>query len=1263
MGALSPAAARLLVCGCAVLSIAYSALTSKSLHQVDPALAQRKAAAAVRVRRPIRAGFWTRPLTHTLCCDATQTRQATPSLRSFSKFADAGIDVFEDNGNSTELRINEKYANVPLTDTVLIVIISDRKDGIIPTISSILMTSTQPVDVVLIGRYVINEEVKTHFGNRINMFTSLSVQDVTSDLQKAGHKPIWTWPDWHTSINNPAWRNKNTLHVGPWDNLHTHAHELNHVRFYLPHLSIFKNKQYFYFLDDDLLIRKDLSVLAIQTLSELGKDKGLVGPCNIWMWNSDCFHFEFQSQKDYILEMPSLYGDRQVCQTQSESHCVPENYWDFVRGQMPATGKEQHAWNFGFSLFALENWRSLDLTAKYEKVMKESYRLHVFPETSLTFGLGVAYIAFAGAVECWNEDNVHVRDGFGFIELDRFEQTFGKDFLETTVDVMHFTGPDKPWVPESRIEPWAVKPWLDMMKKEKMSLPPQLPENPTENLFTVLASEFTGVEYIMSKLDQHPEVCASGEMDKPETGFPVDSLHPEGLGWFPACSTKKGCTFAFVNQSLVELLSEMTADGSTPQRCAKAHDKSNDPLGYHLHRLCNFAKQMSNVYDGELLARLWVGAFVSENKDLLGCGCNRGTKAKGLKVLPEWVTFDTVKSTLPPLNLNASKVHGSKIIRLKRRNLWARYKSMMIAIQTGSYHVSSPAEKKTQLEALESAGNLTLDIDHLDWHMQHMQRMDQAGDTWARDRASEILWLEYEDCIEDTVSCFGRIYNFVGVDVSRMSKSKEDLYAAMMSTYDNVDDSMDYVTNAVEIREKMALHGWDRFISNERHHPIQLLLYNDNEMLVDTRRYLGINATIYGTDGAGKFPGAISMLHQMSPEAMVVLGDLSSSWVSFPLGGHNITITALANFRSSFDAITKGYPGAVVASSETQCCASSLSHVSPGDLVDANKKRSGRSCVPGEPGCEWKDESKAIAWQSMMQNLAKERSGEANGRDFLDAGLMAGKAGDLLSLLEMADIQKTEDDRAVLADILYRNPGMLVLDSEERLFGESALALGHDDSESCLAATSASTAVERRLGEGDSKLNTLFMRRPRGHGCRSSESESISVPTYPAWDGDGIQVTSVLNHINRVIAVEDIVVLREDYRQAGNGLDYRQGPEIPYIFDDSGVWTSRLIRDRTDNSTFHQRLLHSEKLTMRAHNLLLSEGMDSPRWPVLKRSIRTGGIPFWSWYGDFKICNHHNHKEESIPVFTTCARVDCKHAYPVSLFGRNIVGARTPILN
>lgn len=97
------------------------------------------------------------------------------------------------------------------TENVLVVIISNRRDGIIPTIASILMTTSLPVDVVLIGEHEINEQVGAHFGDRINQFVSLSVDDITEDLIAQDYTPIWKWDDWHTSINNPSWRNENTI--------------------------------------------------------------------------------------------------------------------------------------------------------------------------------------------------------------------------------------------------------------------------------------------------------------------------------------------------------------------------------------------------------------------------------------------------------------------------------------------------------------------------------------------------------------------------------------------------------------------------------------------------------------------------------------------------------------------------------------------------------------------------------------------------------------------------------------------------------------------------------------------------------------------------------------------------------------------------------------------------------------------------------------------------------------------------------------------
>lgn len=63
--------------------------------------------------------------------------------------------------------------------------------------------------------------------------------------------------------------------------------------------------------------------------------------------------------------------------------------------------------------------------------MRINYRLHEVPETSLVFGLGIPYLAFAEAVKCWDENILKVRDGFGFIDWDRYEKSFGDDFFSS----------------------------------------------------------------------------------------------------------------------------------------------------------------------------------------------------------------------------------------------------------------------------------------------------------------------------------------------------------------------------------------------------------------------------------------------------------------------------------------------------------------------------------------------------------------------------------------------------------------------------------------------------------------------------------------------------------------------------------------------------------------------------------------------------------------------------------------------------------------
>ena len=55
----------------------------------------------------------------------------------------------------------------------------------------------------------------------------------------------------------------------------------------------------------------------------------------------------------------------------------------------------------------------------------------------------------------------------------------------------------------------------------------------------------------------------------------------------------------------------------------------------------------------------------------------------------------------------------------------------------------------------------------------------------------------------------------------------------------------------------------------------------------------------------------------------------------------------------------------------------------------------------------------------------------------VDFAARAGKASDLINLIESVDIKRDEDSRAVLTDYMHRNPDSILLDYQQQLLGES----------------------------------------------------------------------------------------------------------------------------------------------------------------------------------------------------------------------------------
>jgi LPS sulfotransferase NodH len=775
------------------------------------------------------------------------------------------------------------------------------------------------------------------------------------------------------------------------------------------------------------------------------------------------------------------------------------------------------------------------------------------------------------------------------------------------------SGPDKPWVEDSRIEERAIAPWLEAMEQESMPIPHQLPLEPTENLFAVLGSDRTGAQWIMKMLEGHPHICASGEADKPETGFSADSLLPDGLPWYPHCSIKRGCTFEFFKTGVAELLSNVT-DAEVPFRCTADYDPEahNDPYRLNLKRLCNFVDRLEENYDASNIAQLWVDAFVSEDRNLVGCGCVRGVRAKGLKVMTEWIISNKYPYSFddePRINLNTTKVHGSKIIRLKRRNLWARYKSMVIAHQTDMYHPTTPGEKRSQIAAFKE---YTVEYDHLVWNMKNMERLDRAGDEWASEHGSEVLTVYYEDCRADPAACFENIYKFVGVDESHVTGKQAKSYASTFSSFAEAESNMDNIKNKGEVLEILAGNNWAHFVSDAKHIPVQYMVYEESYDLVSSRHYMNINATLYGRkdtrDTGARYKAATDMLKTLDPDSLVVLSSDRTSRLNLPVGGDDTVFKFLDRFRRSFNSITRDYPGSVVVSSVAECCAAALTHKGPGELFGDGLKRVSRACSSGEPDCGWNGEEKAVLWQTFMKELASQRSDSESKYAYLDTSLIAGKAKDLLKVFVDLDLQSGEDDRAVWTDFMYRRPKTVILDYDQQIFGESRRPPIASSKHSCIATSDDSVTVSRRLDELDQDHQPMFMFTPRRLGC--DDERKLLSPKYPIWDRSGVVLRPILEHMDRVVNMTESVVLPPMY---GRKPDYAQGPEVPYFFDEQGIWTSRTIRERTNNVTLFWRAMPTEDLFKAAHQILLRDNQQSSRWPALVSTLKSGGFPFFAW--------------------------------------------------
>jgi hypothetical protein len=262
----------------------------------------------------------------------------------------------------------------------------------------------------------------------------------------------------------------------------------------------------------------------------------------------------------------------------------------------------------------------------------------------------------------------------------------------------------------------------------------------------------------------------------------------------------------------------------------------------------------------------------------------------------------------------------------------------------------------------------------------------------------------------------------------------------------------------------------------------------------------GMNIEVFGLgDGfkgfGSKFSAALPHLRSKDPEALVVIADSRDVLVNNPHYDQRYTSMLADEFKVAYEHLTYDHPNAIVVSAESQCCVSALTHARPGDYFNQDGSRSKRACSSGEADCMWNGDSEAQPWESFMkQRMFYHVKGAMPFDDmYLNAGLMAGKAKNLIRVIEAVQIEDSEDDQAVLTDYMYRHPQDIVLDYEQTMFGNNRGATeGLSKEERC---TFRKIEGESRLVHTVTNTSPLFVHSPGGfYECHDALAHVLGVP-------------------------------------------------------------------------------------------------------------------------------------------------------------------------
>ena len=209
---------------------------------------------------------------------------------------------------------------------------------------------------------------------------------------------------------------------------------------------------------------------------------------------------------------------------------------------------------------------------------------------------------------------------------------------------------------------------------------------------------------------------------------------------------------------------------------------------------------------------------------------------------------------------------------------------------------------------------------------------------------------------------------------------------------------------------------------------------------LETRTALGGDSNILTVGMGKKWNGWGSKakhiseeLSEVHPERIVAVLDSRDVLLN------NLDENSAKNLVEVFNKLTEKHENAIVVGAESQCCVSALTHANPGDFLNDDLTRtSTEACFSGQPGCLHKGKAYEQPWVSKIQHLAAQREVDSSTKNvYPNTGIIVGKAKNIRKIYDILNMKESEDDQALMTELMLKRPDLIVLDYNQELIGNN----------------------------------------------------------------------------------------------------------------------------------------------------------------------------------------------------------------------------------